>query len=157
VRCSTVLGAGSDGTLGCAAGCKAYDTTGCNVDLSWMDMSDDCKGFRAAKQYANVHFAVAKVTTWDKAKNYQCPKGHHTATSSEAKALFVNNAPQEFVYNGQCGWVGDQWGGQTRKYFRFADSATTNLYKHVGEKEGTPPSEYSGVDFFAGVVCIADK
>ncbi len=158
--CGTILGAGSDGTLACSNDCKGFDTTGCTVDLSWMDQSDDCGGFRQAQKYPTVHFAVSKSNTWDKAKNYQCPKGNHWASTAEGNALFLGSGGgTALVYYSQCGWNGFTWplvNGITREFFRFSDSAVTYATKNAADQEQTIPGVQNGTALFGGIVCVKD-
>jgi hypothetical protein len=159
--CASVLAPGSDGTLACSKDCKTFDTTGCTVDLSWMETSDECLGWRQSKlhkdQGIDVRFAVSKLNVWDKAKNYHCPKGYHWITTAEAKTLF-NGQPTNniFTYYSQCGWNGAIWNKLERNFFRFNDSADTELYKHTSGYESDKPDLYSKTDRFAGIVCLKD-
>ncbi len=157
--CASVLGVGSDGTLKCGADCKSWDTLGCNVDTSWMDTTDNCKGYRQAGSFPTVHFAVGKSNIWDKAKNYNCPKGSHWATTAEGDALFKPVlGGNQAVYSSQCGWLGDMWpiqNGTVRSFFRFADSAKTFAYKHVADQEQSGLGSLDSTAKFAGIVCIA--
>jgi hypothetical protein len=126
-----------------------------------METSDQCAGWRQSKlhkaQGVEVYFAVAKSNVWDKAKNYHCPKGYHWITTAEAKTLF-NGQPTNnvFTYYSQCGWTGAVWNKLERNFFRFKDSADTDLYKHANGYESDVPGDYAGTDKFAGIVCLKD-
>jgi len=80
-NCNTVLGNGSFGSLSCAKDRLTFDTSKC-TDLGWMERTDDCEGFRQSTMHPGVRFAVAKDTTWIKAKVYPCPKGYNASTSA---------------------------------------------------------------------------
>jgi hypothetical protein len=98
------------------------------IDTTWMPppgQRDACGSFRQSTFDARVSFAVSQNTTWMPRRAYDCPVGYHWASTAEGYALFTsptdNNANEASAktYAGQCGWLGDTWQGQTRKYFRF--------------------------------------
>lgn len=108
---------------------------------------------------------------WDPRRTYDCPLGHHWATTAEAYALFPvaleggagdaaeirASGAEATTYFGQCGWEGFEWGGFARKHFRFADSHVTGAYKHAGRKDSSMPDVdtlgLARADF-AGIVCV---
>ncbi|KAH3759268.1 tripartite motif-containing protein 2/3 [Pelomyxa schiedti] len=126
-------------------------------DLSWMETTDQCRGFRQCTYNPRVRFAVAKDTTWDKDRVYDCPPGYHWASTAEGKAIFTSSSQNTvYAYYGQGGWSGYEWGGKTRYYFRFSDSKQTNAYKHAGNHEEYLVGENGETSTFAGIVCITD-
>ena len=153
--CDDALGNGSWGVLACSGDCQAFDVGKCH-DLSWMDRTDKCQGFRQAALFPTVRWAISASTTWDKNKVYECPKAYHTATTDEGKKLFTGAAKSEDIYWSKCGWHGMIWGAKERKLLRFADSDKTGAYKHTAFAEGYPVKYDDTVDDFAGVVCIKD-
>jgi len=153
-NCDTVLGNGSFGSLSCAKDCLTFDTSKC-TDLGWMERSDDCNGFRQSTMHPGVRFAVAKDTTWVKAKVYPCPKGYSWMTTAKAKQTFKGGGTK-FTYYNQCDWYAGQWKGKERKYFRFKDSASTLAFKHSYYYEGQPIDYGKFTEHFAGIVCLKD-
>jgi len=153
--CDKVLGNQSWGLLGCAKDCQSFDVSKCH-DLSWMERSDKCGGFRQASLFPTVRFAVSKSSTWNKAKKYECPKGYHWASTAEGKALFLGKKNSDDVYWNKCGWHGMVHGGVERKILRFSDSAKTNAYKHTAFPEGAVLQYDDTTAWFAGLVCIKD-
>ncbi len=125
--------------------------------------SDECCGFRPSILNPDIAFAVAKNTTWDPEKRYDCPPGYHWASTAEGENVFratYNNplGSVGLVYSGLCGWKDLEWNGQLRERFRFSDSQQTGAYKHAGKSEAFRPDTDPGLDSlvlegFAGVVC----
>ncbi len=148
--------------------------TASGIDTTWMmgayaggdDVvlpSDECGGFRSSILNPNIAFAVAKNTTWDSEKRYDCPSGYHWASTAEGENIFratYNNPLGSVgpVYSGLCGWKDLEWNGQQRERFRFSDSQETGAYKHAGKSETFRPDIDSDLDNlvlegFAGIVC----
>ncbi|KAH3759230.1 hypothetical protein Pelo_8958 [Pelomyxa schiedti] len=127
-------------------------------DLSWMDTSDGCGGFRQSTYDKRVRYAVSKDNNWDKDRVYDCPPGYHWASTAEAVAIFKNNGNTSgvCVYGGQGGWSGYTWGGKERWLFRFSDSQQTNGYKHAGNYDECRVEFDARTTSFAGICCIAD-
>ncbi len=144
------------------------------IDTTWMigayvggdDVmlpSDECGGFRPSILNPDIAFAVAKNTTWDPEKRYDCPPGYYWASTAEGENIFratYNNPLGSVgpVYSGLCGWKDLEWNGQQRERFRFSDSQQTGAYKHAGKSEAFRPDTDPELDnlvleAFAGVVC----
>jgi hypothetical protein len=153
--CNTVLGNESWGVLKCGKGCDKFDVAGCH-DLSWMERTDDCGGFRQSSIHANVRFAISASDLWDKSKKYECPKGYRWMKTAEGKAMFDGKQKGKDVYWNQCGWYGMIWKGKERKLLRFSDSVTTNAYKHTAFNEGWGLLYDKTTSFFAGLICIKE-
>ena len=132
----------------------------CNfsVDTSWMLTSDSCGGFRQSTYDRSVRYAVSLSDSWDKSKIYDCPVGYHWASTDEGRKIFKNNNNKSgvYVYYSMCNWTGYVWGGKTRHYFRFRDSASTNAHKHAGNYDEYKVEVTSSTNNFAGIVCIED-
>ncbi len=148
--------------------------TASGIDTTWMigshaggdDVflpSDECGGFRSSILNPDIAFAVAKNTTWDYRKQYDCPAGYHWASTAEGNNIFratYNNPLGSVgpVYSGLCGWNALEWNGLQRKRFRFSDSHETGTYKHAGKSEAFRPDIDPDLDNlvlegFAGIVC----
>jgi hypothetical protein len=127
-------------------------------NTSWMLTSDRCGGFRQSTYDNSVYYAVSKSNIWDKTKDYSCPCGYHWATTAEGRKVFKSNSnwSRTYVYQNQCGWSGYTYEGVNRHYFRFQDSATTNAYKHAGNRDEHQVQFTSSTSNFAGIVCIKD-
>ena len=144
------------------------------VDNTWMlkeHLADDCGGFRQSSMNPKVFYAVSESNVWNHERDYDCPFGYHWASTAEAKALFTGSVDklgvvgEERVYHDLCGWNGYEYGGLSRKHFRFSDSRVTGAFKHVGQfdsviinKDGTtsaPPTSDLTLSEFAGIVCVA--
>ena len=122
----------------------------------WHLTTDSLGGLRQSTWDSSVWFAVSQSTTWDPTATYEAPDGYRVATTAEAMTIFipVNVAPP-YVYYNQGGWSGYVWGGAARYYFRFADSAITNSYKHVGNFDSYQVQYSAATSNFAGMVLIA--
>ncbi len=125
--------------------------------------SDECGGFRSSILNPDIAFAVAKSTTWDSGKQYDCPPGYHWASTAEGENIFratYNNPLGSVgpVYSGLCGWKDLEWNGQQHERFHFSDSQETGAYKHAGKSEAFRPDIDPDLDNlvlegFAGIVC----
>jgi ELWxxDGT repeat protein len=143
------------------------------VDTTWRETSDACAGFRGATAHPKtVRLAVASDTTWHRDHDYECPMGHHWASTAEWLALKWGgpDAPADaMTYWGQCGW--DRYfidaatgSGKTafdasaRRAFRFADSQQLGTLKEAGTVESAALiyDDY-GTANFAGIVCFVDE
>jgi len=153
--CNTVLGNDSWGILKCGNDCVTWDTKKCH-DLSWMERSDDCKGFKASSIHKGVRWAISKSALWDKTKKYECPKGYRWMTTAEGKKMFTGSPKGGETYWNECGWYGLTYKGVERKLLRFSDSAKTNAYKHMAFNEGATLLYDKTASFFAGIVCIKE-
>ena len=60
--------------------------------LSWMERTDESKGFREPKYFPALRFAVSKSNVWDTDKVYACPQGFHCATLDEFFSYIATRA-----------------------------------------------------------------
>ncbi|XP_062508530.1 hemicentin-2-like isoform X2 [Corticium candelabrum] len=131
------------------------------VDSSWK-LSDNCNGWRQSRFNHSVYYSASSSYTWDRSKYYYCPSGYHWACTDEGKEIFTDtsNWSGKHTYYGLCGWNGyrySYYSGNTRYYFRFRDSVSTDAYKHSGNYEEYQLEYSSSTDYFAGAVCIQDS
>ena len=124
-------------------------------NLDWWDQSDKLGGIRQSTHDRCVFFLVSKSNQWDKTKVYEPPDGYCWMSSDEGKAIFQGTGNKlPYVYYDQGGWSGYTWNGLERQCFIFSDSSTTNLFKHAGNYDSTPPQEGITESRFAGIVCL---
>ncbi|KAG9398102.1 hypothetical protein AC1031_015023 [Aphanomyces cochlioides] len=123
------------------------------LDLSYQLTSPGCTSRRTSSLSSDILFVVAQSNTWQVNHVYDCPQGYTWMTTSQAKHLF-NGGGDSFVYWNQCGWVEYVFQGISRKWFRFADSATTGAFKHAGRIDGFPIEYSFTATEFAGIVCL---
>lgn len=135
------------------------------VDLSWTLSIDSCNGVRTSSVHSDVRFVVSKSNVWTPSATYDCPSGHHWATTAETMALFppdehrafdATNVTEPYVFWSSCQWSGYTFGGLQRKHFRFADSRVTGATKHAGRRDSAPTEVSFATTEFAGIVCIRD-
>ena len=126
-------------------------------DLSWMYTGDSGGGMRQSTYDSRIWYAVSSSTTWDKNATYDAPTGYHWAHTGEVTSIVKNNnnSSGNHVYYNQNGWNGYVApDGQTRYYFRFADSSTANSYKHAGNYDEYRVQYSSNTSQFAGLVLM---
>ncbi|CAK4563562.1 unnamed protein product [Aphanomyces euteiches] len=123
------------------------------LDLSFQLTSPGCSSRRTSSLSSDILFVVAQSNTWLVNHVYDCPKGYTWMTTNQAKDVF-NGGGDSFVYWNQCGWVEYVFQGASRKWFRFADSATTGAFKHAGHVDGFPIEYSFTTTEFAGIVCL---
>jgi hypothetical protein len=126
----------------------------------WWLQTGPVGGLRQNIDSPSMYFAVSKNTTWSKSATYEAMSGYHVASLAEAKALFVTHSQitPVYVYYGQDGWSNFVYEGQTRKYFRYADSGTNATYRYAGHYANY--NNWSGNPTtlnFAGLVMIKDS
>jgi hypothetical protein len=135
--------------------------THCN---SWMETTDDFRGFREWKCNPGICFAVSKSNVWDTNANYMCPLGYHWATTEEYLRLAVSsNFQGETPYYDQGGWDGYVWQERKRRAFIFRDTINTGKWKdaatYVSRFLSNQPIRthfnQRGVEF-AGIVCVSN-
>ncbi|KAE9134110.1 hypothetical protein PF007_g3077 [Phytophthora fragariae] len=134
--------------------------------LSWQVEEahrDGCQSFRSSSLDPDIYFAVAAVNVWDSEDTYDCPLGFRWMSTSQAQQVFLGtitldgHSEEPLTYFDQCGWRGYEWGGQTRKYFRFSDSKITGAFKHAGFRDSYRPDTGFQTDLFAGIVCYRES
>ncbi|KAE9036592.1 hypothetical protein PR002_g7013 [Phytophthora rubi] len=134
--------------------------------LSWQVEEahrDGCQSFRPSSLDPDIYFAVAAVNVWDSEDTYDCPLGFRWMSTSQAQQVFLGtitldgHSEEPLTYFDQCGWRGYEWGGQTRKYFRFSDSKITGAFKHAGFRDSYRPDTGFQTDLFAGIVCYRES
>ncbi|KAF0693387.1 hypothetical protein As57867_015584, partial [Aphanomyces stellatus] len=128
------------------------------LDLSYQLTAPGvgCAGQRTSSAAPDVLYVVAQSNTWTPSQVFDCPAGYAWMTTAQGQQRFTGGASAlpPFVYWNQCGWSDFVFQGSSRKYFRFADSAVTNGYKHAGRPDAYPV-EYSALTTeFAGIVCV---
>ncbi|OQR99178.1 hypothetical protein THRCLA_06579 [Thraustotheca clavata] len=126
------------------------------LDTSWQlsTQYNGCNAQRSSFSLPNILFVVASSTTWNPHQVYDCPLGYSWLTTAQGQDIFTGTRnATDYVYWNECGWHDYTYLGNTRRYFRFSDSANTNAMKHAGRR-ADHPIEYtpSTVDF-AGIVC----
>jgi len=128
------------------------------VDTTWMLLNRDaCGGFKRSSSMPDVvGYAVSESTTWEPGRVYDCPLGHHWASTEEGLSLFgVGVSDGLPAYFGACGWDGFVWDGGDRRMFRFSDSHVTGSAKPVGDDDNERIIvDNHDVVRFAGIVCV---
>jgi ELWxxDGT repeat protein len=133
------------------------------IDLSWKLDDPLCGGLRQSSIFSNVYYVVSQSNIWNPQRNYDCPAGFRWLTTKEGISLFTNERAESkssdgsYVFWNKCGWKGYDFGGYTRKYFRFADSHSSGSMKHAGSDERAPMDTNFAISDFAGIVCIKSK
>jgi len=127
----------------------------------WWLQSDEHGGLRQSTYNENVYFAVAK-SNFSLTDTFEMIDGFHWASTSEAEAIFGNNANTSgiFTYYNQGGWSGYSFEGKTRVMFMLSDSIVTNKYKHAGNYDEYKLNTYADINSYAykaGFVLIKDK
>jgi len=134
-------------------------------DLSWMETTDNAKGFRSWKPFPNIRFAVSKENPSDFSKDwsrmkFDCPTGFHWCSTQEFLDVVGNSSKEvEYPYLDQEGWYVNLWNRKWRTVFLFSDSQTTGKFKHSGGSQANYLPNLSDCDTnynFAGIVCIKD-
>jgi len=108
-------------------------------DLSWMETSDEAKGFRQWTPFPSIYYAVSKenpraseyTKDWSRMK-FDVPLGFHWCSTSEFLEIVGNSRGTELPYYNQEGWSGSTWNGKERHQFLFSDSETTDKYNLRG-------------------------
>jgi hypothetical protein len=123
----------------------------------WWLQTDNLGGIRQSTTAPDYFFAVSQNTIWDPTATYLAPEGYRVATTAEGNSVFNQpNFSGQLTYFMQGGWNGYSWEGQSRYYFRFADSNTTSAYKHAGNYDEYYVQNSTAVTQFAGMVLILD-
>ncbi|OQR81135.1 hypothetical protein ACHHYP_16742 [Achlya hypogyna] len=126
------------------------------VDTSWQlpVTTFGCNAQRSSSAFLDIVFVVSASGIWQPQRQYDCPLGHSWMTTAEATSMFNGSLDAtDYVYWNECGWQGYSFQGTARKYFRFADSATTGAMKHAGRRSDYVVEYMSTTTAFAGIVC----
>lgn len=137
---------------------RVYD---CPVGFHWASTEE---GYR---YFTNSIFGFEQDRFWQSKAGSQSGQRFglegYTHVGEVEQSTSLHAPPEPYVYADECGWNGLDWGGVTRRRFRFRDSHLTGAHKHTAHPDSYRPDIDNSfpltgtliTDDFAGIICIA--
>eukprot|EP01051_Picozoa_sp_SAG22_P003623 SAG22_NODE_179_length_16124_cov_7.355445_4_plen_252_part_00 len=154
-----------------ASACTAVDSAwdGDEPPPFWMECGDRFHGFRELTAFPSLALAVSASDKYVPGQAYTPPYAYRLAKLEEVKCMMgdlVSEHTDDVYYAGRGGWSATTFGGVSRSYFLFADSADPEDgiggYISAEAREGQINTTRSPAELmdivkkynFAGFVCI---